>query len=118
LVGPFDRNPAQQVRIDFVARRRTAQVRFGVEGLDAHNAHQPLDAFAVDLQRDRYASAAEKRAIQVQLVEAPEQTQVLRALRPQPVIVGRARHTEQFALLLNTQLRMLWIDPSSSVFNR
>jgi hypothetical protein len=34
------------------------------------------------------------------------------------VIVGRARHDEQFALLLNTQVRMLWIDPSSSVFNR
>jgi hypothetical protein len=34
------------------------------------------------------------------------------------VIVGRARHDEQLALLLNTQVRMLWIDPSSSVFNR
>jgi hypothetical protein len=56
--------------------------------------------------------------IQVQLVEPPEQTQVLRALRPWPVIVGRARHAEQCALLLNTQVRMLWIDPSSSVFNR
>ena len=97
---------------------RAAQVRFRVERFDAQNTHQPLDAFAVDLQRDRYASAAEKRAIQVQLVEAPEQTQVLGALRPRPVIVGRARYAEQFALLLNTQERMLWIDPSSSVFNR
>jgi hypothetical protein len=64
------------------------------------------------------ATAAEERAIHVQLVDPPEQTQVLRALRPRPVIVGRARHTEQFALLLHTQVRMLWIDPSSSVFNR
>jgi hypothetical protein len=82
------------------------------------DAHQPLGAFAVDLQRDGHATAAEERAIQVQLVEPPQQTQVLRALRPWPVIVGRARHDEQFALLLNTQVRMLWIDPSSSVFNR
>jgi hypothetical protein len=82
------------------------------------NAHQPLDAFAVDLQRDGHATAAEKRAIQVQLVEAPEQTQVLRALRPWPVIVGRARHAEQFALLLNTQARMFGIDPSAAVVNR
>jgi hypothetical protein len=53
----------------------------------------------------------------VHLVEPSEQTQVLRALRPRPVIVGRAKDTEQFALLLNTQVRILWIDPSSSVFN-
>ena len=36
LVGPFDRDAAQQVRIDLVTRRRAAQVRFGVEGFDAH----------------------------------------------------------------------------------
>jgi hypothetical protein len=46
------------------------------------------------------------------------QTQVLRALWPRPLIVGRARHSKQFALPLHTQLRMLWIDPSASVFNR
>ena len=80
--------------------------------------NQPLDAFAVDLQHDGHATAAEKWAIHVQLVEPPEQMQILRALRPRPMIVGRARHAEQFALLLNTQVRMLWIDPSSAVFNR
>ncbi len=101
-----------------MTRRRAAQVRFRVERFDAQNAHQPLDAFAIDLQGDGHATAAEKRTIQVQLVEPPEQTQVLRALRPWPVIVGRARHAEQFALLLNTQVRMLWIDPSAAVFNR
>ena len=98
--------------------RRAAQVRFRVERFDAQNAHQPLDAFAVDLQRDGHPPAAEKRAIHVQLVEPPEQTQVFCTLRQRPVIVGRARHTEQFALLLNTQLPIFGIDPSSSVFNR
>ena len=118
LVGPFDGDAAQQVRIDLVTWSWAAQVRFRIEGFDAQNAHQPLNAFAVDLQPDGHATAAEKRAIQVQLVEPPEQTQILRAFRPRPVKVGRARHAEQCALLLNTQVRMLWIDPSSAVFNR
>jgi hypothetical protein len=114
----FGRDAAQQVRVDLVTWSRAAQVRFRVERFDGQNAHQTLDAFAVDLQRDGHATAAKKWAIHVQLVEPPEQTQVLHALRPRPVIVGRARHAEQFALLLNTQVRMLRIDPSSSVFNR
>jgi hypothetical protein len=118
LVRPFDRDAAQQVRVNLVTRSRTAQLRFWIERFDAQNAHQPLDAFAIDLQCDGHATAAEKGAIHVQLVEPPEQTQVLRALWPRPVIVGRARHAEQFALLLYTQLRMSWIDPSASVFNR
>lgn len=109
---------AQQVWVDLVTWSWAAQVRLRIERFDAQNAHQPLDAFAVDLQRDGHATAAEEWAIHVQLVEPPEQTQVLRALRPRPVIVGRARHAEQFALLLNTQVRMLWIDPSSAIFNR
>jgi len=97
---------------------RAAQVRFRAECFDTQNAHEPLDAFAVDLQGNGHATAAEERTIQIQFVEPPGQTQVLRALRPRPVIVGRARHAEQCALLLNTQVWMLWIDPSSSVFNR
>jgi plasmid maintenance system killer protein len=87
-------------------------------GFDTHNPHQPLDAFAIDSQRDGHATAAEERTIQVQLVELAEQAQVLRALRLRRVVVSRARHAEQFALSLNTQLRMLWIDPSPAVFNR
>ena len=118
VVGPLDRDAAQQVRVDLVTRRRTAQVRFGIVGFDAQNAHQPLDALAVHLQFDRHLAAAEKRALQVQLVESAEQTQVLRALRPRLVVVGRARHSQQFALLLNAQARMRGIDPWAFVFNR
>jgi hypothetical protein len=39
VIGPFDRDAAQQVRVDLVTRRRPAQVRFGIEGFDAHNTH-------------------------------------------------------------------------------
>jgi hypothetical protein len=94
-----------------VARRRAAQVRFGVESFDAGDAHQSLDAFAVDLQHDGHAPAAEERAFQVQFVQPPEQPQVLGALRPRLVAVAGARQTEQFALQLDAQTRMLWIDP-------
>ena len=72
LVGPFDRDAAQQVRVDLVSWCRTAQVRFRIEGFDSQNPHQPLDAFAADLQRDGHATAAEKRAIHIELVEPAE----------------------------------------------
>ena len=94
-----------------MAFRRTAQVRFRIKSFYSQNPHQPLDALAVDFQLDRHLAAAEERAIQVQLVQSPEQAHILRPLRPRLVVVSRARHAEQFALLLNGQARMLWIDP-------
>jgi hypothetical protein len=111
VVGAFDGDAAQQVRVDLVTWRRTAQVRFGVVGFDAQNAHQPLGAFAIDLQFDGHLAAPEERAFQVQLVELAHQAQVLRGLRLRLVIVGRARHSQQFALLLHSEPRMSWIDP-------
>jgi hypothetical protein len=56
-------------------------------------------------------AAAEERALQIQFVELPHQAQVLRALRLRLVIVGRARHAQQFAPLLDGEPRMSWIDP-------
>jgi hypothetical protein len=55
---------------------------------------------------------------QVQLVELPEQPQVLRALRPRLVVVARARQSEQFALLLDGQARMFGVDPSATLLKR
>ena len=94
LIGPFDLDATQQVRVDLVTCRRTAQVRFRIKSFDTQNTHQPLNALAVDFQRDRHAAAAEERVIHVQLVEPPEQSQVLRALWPRLVVVGRARQPE------------------------
>src|SRR4029453_10835759 len=91
-----------------VTRRRMAQVGFGIVGFDAQNAHQPLDALAVYLQFDGHLAAAVKRALPVQLVELAEQAQVFRALRPRLVVVGRARHSQQFALLFAGEPRMSW----------
>jgi hypothetical protein len=100
-----------------VAWRRTAQVRFAVESFDAGDAPQPLGAFAVNLQHDGHAAAAEERARQMQFAELPEQPQVLRGLRLRLAVVGRARHAEQFALLLHGQTRMVRIDPSAADLN-
>jgi hypothetical protein len=118
VVGSLDRDTAQQVRVHFVTWRRTAQVRFGIVGFDAQNAHQPLDALAVHPQLDGYFAAAVKRTLQVELVELAEQTQVLRALRPRLVVVGRARHSQQCALLLDAEAWMSGIDPWAFVFSR
>jgi hypothetical protein len=69
VVGPLDRDAAQQVRIHFVTRRRTAQVRFGIQGFDTQNAHQPLDTLSVHFQLDGHLAASEKRALQIQPIE-------------------------------------------------
>jgi hypothetical protein len=111
LVGPLDRQAAQQVWVDLVTRRRAAQVRFRIKSFDSHNPHEPLGAFAVHPQHHRHAAAAEEGTFQIQLVEPPHQAQVLGALRPRLVVVGRARQTQQFALLLDGQARMLRVDP-------
>jgi len=58
-----------------------------------------------------------ERALHVELVELAEQTQVLRALRLGLIVVGRARHSQQFALLLDAEARMMGIDPWAFVFN-
>jgi hypothetical protein len=87
-------------------------------GFDAQDAHQTLDALAVHLQLDGHFAASEKRTLQIQLVELAEQSQVLRALRSRLRVVGRARHSQQFALLLNAEPWMSGIDPLPFVFSR
>jgi len=101
-----------------VAWRRAAQVRFGIVGFDTQDAHQPLDALAVHLQLDGHFAASEKRTLQIQLVELAEQSQVLRALRPRLVVVSRARHSQQFALLLDAEAPVCGIDPWAFVVSR
>ena len=85
---------------------------------DAQNAHQPLRPFAIDLQLDGHLAAPVERAFQVQLVELPHQAQVLGALWLRLVVVGRARHSQQFALLLNAEAWMSGIDPWTFVVSR
>jgi hypothetical protein len=66
---------------------------------------------AVDLQHDRHSAAAEKRVIHIQFVEPPEQEQILCTLRQGLVVVRGPWQPEQFALLPDAQVCVLWIDP-------
>jgi len=65
LVGPFDGDAAQQVRVDLVTRNRAAEIAFRIMSFDSQNSHQPPDACAANSQGHGHATAAEKRAIQV-----------------------------------------------------
>ncbi len=119
--GLFDRDTAQQVGgIHFgdLAPDGSGSVWDKV-GFDSPNPHEPLHALAVYPQFDRHLAASGKICpLQVELVELAEQTQVFRALRLRLVVVARARHSQQFALLLNAQVRMSGIDPWAFVFSR
>jgi hypothetical protein len=111
MVGSKDFHATQQIWIDPVPRRRATEVRFSIVGFEAQDTHESLDSFAVYFQHDRHFATAEERALQIQLVEPAEQPQVLRALWPRLIIVTRTWHSQQFALLLNGQVRMCGVDP-------
>jgi hypothetical protein len=87
-------------------------------GFDAHNAHQPLRVFAIDPQLDGHLPAPEEWTFQVQLVELAHQPQVVRALWLRLVVEGRARYSQQFALLSHGESRMSGVDPWTFVFSR
>jgi hypothetical protein len=70
------------------------------------------------VQFDGHFAASKKRPFQIQLVELAEQSQLLRALRPRLVVVGRARHSQQFALLLDAEAPVSGIDPLPFVVSR
>ena len=48
LVGPIDGQIPQQVGIDLMVRMRPAGSGLGIDRLQTHQPHQPLDAFPVD----------------------------------------------------------------------
>jgi site-specific DNA recombinase len=48
LVGPLDAHVPQQIRVNPMPPARRTQLRPGVDGLQAHEPHQPLHPLAVD----------------------------------------------------------------------
>ena len=66
LIPTLDRHSSQQVGIDLVIRVRHRGPRPGMDRLQAHQAHQPLDPLAIDRlplagQDDRHPTAAVER---------------------------------------------------------
>ena len=71
-----------------MARSRSAQVRFGVVSLDAHQAHQSLSAFAIDPEYDGHLATAVERVSQVKFVDLALQPEVLGTLWASNPVVG------------------------------
>ena len=103
LVRPVDRQIAQQIREDLVARRRLRRVRLRSQRRDAHLAHQPLHALAVDrqplgLQHRGHPPRAQERPRREQLVDPPHQIEVVVVGRRGRPIDARSRDAQDLAL--------------------
>src|SRR5215212_8657625 len=91
LVGSVDRHPAQQVRVDLVARRRLRGVRLAIDRLDAHAPHQrgdmpTADRHALGIQEIAQHPAAREREVEVQLVHPAHDREVGRGHGSRPVV--------------------------------
>ena len=78
-----DRQPAQQVGMDLVSRRRLARARTRRQRLYPHHPHQPPHPLAVHaatfgVQREGHAARAVEGQIEVQGVDAAHQRQIVR----------------------------------------
>jgi hypothetical protein len=103
LVRPLDRQAAQQIRIDLMARRRLRRVRPAIERLDPHAPHHRRDPLAAD--RDALATqqiaqhpAARERVVEMQFVDPPHHYQIGRRHRPGPVVEAASAQLEDRGL--------------------
>jgi hypothetical protein len=104
LIDPLDRQPAEQIRVDLVLRRRFARVRPLVDRHQPHQPHQPLDSFAVDqvaLRRKpcRHPARAVIRPRQILPVDQRHDRAVLLADLGRSAIDRSAGYHQQPALL-------------------
>ena len=100
-----------------------AQPRLGVNGLQAHDAHQPLHPLAVDRlplpdQPGGQLPAAVKRVGRVLLVDEPHQPQVLGRLTRRLVVQARPVQPEQLALPADAQLGVADLDQGTQSLSR
>ena len=84
----------------------------GIDGFNAHQAHQSLNAFAIHrmalpTQVRRHLARAIERRLQILLIHQPHQLQVLPCLLGRRQVEGGAIETNQFTLSPYTQLRMV-----------
>jgi site-specific DNA recombinase len=94
LVRPIDRHAPEQVGVDPMPAPGRTQPRPGVDGLQAHEPHQPLHPLAVDRlpllsQPSRHPPAAVERTGGVLLVDEPHLPQILGRLAGRRVIEAR-----------------------------
>ena len=109
LIGMIDGQVPEQIGVNPVLRMGTAGVRLGVDRLDAHQSHQPLDAFAVDraalsAKMPRHRAAAVDRCFQVLLVDQAHEFQILGANRARRIVERGPAQPQQLALAGDARL--------------
>ena len=108
LVGSVDCQLPEKIGINPMRRMGVAGSRRLINGLQPHQAHQTPNPMATDAgafapQVPRHLAGAVKWIFEKQLVDAPHQRQVLRALALQHVIERRPADRKKAALTAQTQ---------------
>src|ERR1700756_4178279 len=103
LIRPIDHHMAQKIREDLVPRRRLCGSGLWSQRRDAHLAHQPLHALAIDatpfaIEHRRHPPRAQERPSREQLVDPLHQLNVVVIGRPRRPIYARSRNAQQLAL--------------------
>ena len=109
MVGSFDFQLAQEIRVNFVPRRGLAGVRAAIDRFDAHVLHQRRHMAAPNLhplapQQIAQHPRARKGEIEMQLVKAAHQLQVLVRDRLRLVIDRAPRKAERLRLPDNREV--------------
>src|SRR5690606_28101022 len=102
---------------------RRARLRLRRHRLEAHEAHQPLDALAIRLtpllaEGVGQLPAPVERVLQMELVDSTHQREFVGARRLRLVVQPRARDLEQLALAADGQLREPAVDHLSPLLQR
>ena len=104
LVRVIDAQLPEQVGINPMLRMRPTRVWLGVDRLDAHYPHQPLDPLAVDPaalmppEMTHHRAAAVEGSLQVLLIDQPHQLQILGIDRLRAIVERRAAQCQQLTL--------------------
>ena len=110
LVGPVNRQLAQQIRVFTMLFVRNARSGFAPDRLMTDFTTHPLEPLAVDLDvmiavENGYEATAPKAWInQVDLVEESLDAEVLRTLRHRFIGQRRTRHAEEFAFVFSRSI--------------
>ena len=121
MIGAINCEVSEQVGIDFMRRMRPAGFRFRINRLQAHQPHQSLNPFAVDLiaQSPKVVShrtAAPAGAFQILLIDQAHQLQILGLNRFLFVVECGAIQIQYSALLGHAQLPIIGIDHFTPLF--
>ena len=123
LVGPLDRQTPQQIRENAVLPVPLAQVSTRINSLQAHLAHEPLDAasshcMALSTQPLGHPARTKKRILGVELIHAMHVENVLLALGTGPIVIAAAGQPQQLTLPADTDFSLKWLHHLAPLTNR